>query len=134
MTAAVIGTALPAQEILTTTTMIVGAALASRDFEGVHHDRDAAQASGMADVFINILATNGLVVRYVTDWAGVDAVVERSSIRLGVPHFAGETLTLSGEITAADEDGTVEISVRGRNVRGDHVSGSVRVNLPQDPT
>ena len=50
--------------------LVVGGALASRDYMPVHHDKAAAQAQGMQDVFMNILTTNGLVGRYVTDWAG----------------------------------------------------------------
>jgi hypothetical protein len=124
-----VGEVLPEMAIEVTPTVIIGAALASRDFERVHHDRDHAQASGMRDIFLNILATNGFVVRYVTDWAGPDAIVRHSDIRLGVPHFAGETLTLSGVVSAVADDGVVEISVRGRNRLGDHVTGTVAVDV-----
>jgi acyl dehydratase len=108
--------------------VIIGAALASRDFEPVHHDRDAAQASGLPDIFLNILATNGFVVRYVTDWAGPEAIVQRSDIRLGVPHVAGETLRLTGTVTRRD-GAIVDVAVRGRNTTGDHVTGTVTVDL-----
>ena len=107
-------------------TVVIAAALASRDFERVHHDRSFAQASGMPDIFLNILATNGFVVRYVTDWAGPEAVVRSSNIRLGVPHYAGDTLHLTGEITAIDGD-QVTVSVTGRNTTGNHVTGTVVV-------
>jgi hypothetical protein len=123
------GTALPELALDISATVIIGAALASRDFERVHHDRAFAQASGMPDIFLNILATNGFVVRYVTDWAGPDAIVKQSSIRLGVPHYAGQTLTLTGTVMAVRDDGDVEIAVRGRNATGDHVTGTVTVNL-----
>ena len=125
-----VGDTLPARPVEVSATMIVSAALASRDLEPVHHDRDAANASGMKDIFLNILATNGLVIRYVTDWSGPDAVVRKSSIRLGVPHFAGETLTLTGSVSDVAPDGNVTIDVRGANVRGDHVTGTVTINLP----
>ena len=123
------GTALPELALDISATVIIGAALASRDFERVHHDRAFAQASGVPDIFLNILATNGFVVRYVTDWAGPDAIVKQSSIRLGVPHYAGQTLTLTGTVMAVRDDGDVEIAVRGRNATGDHVTGTVTVNL-----
>ena len=125
-----VGDALPETPLEISATFIVSAALASRDFEPVHHDRAAANASGMQDVFLNILASNGLVVRYVTDWTGPDAIVRKSSIRLGVPHFAGETLTLTGSVAAVHDSGDVEIAVRGTNLRGEHVTGTVTVNLP----
>ena len=124
------GEALPEWPLDVSATLIVSAALASRDFEPVHHDREAANASGMKDVFLNILATNGLAQRYVTDWSGADAIVRSSSIRLGVPHFAGERLTFTGTVESVEDNGDVEIAVRGRNLRGDHCTGKVVVNLP----
>ena len=124
------GAELPELALEITPSVVIGAALASRDFERVHHDRAAAEASGMRDIFLNILATNGFVVRYVTDWGGPDTIVKQSSIRLGVPHFAGMTLTFTGSVTSVGEDGDVEIAVRGRNSTGDHVTGTVVVNLP----
>ena len=41
--------------------------------------RPPRRPQGMQDVFMNILTTNGLVGRYVTDWAGPDARVRRAS-------------------------------------------------------
>jgi acyl dehydratase len=123
------GDQLPEVALEITPTVIIAAALASRDFERVHHDRTYAEASGMKDIFLNILATNGFVVRYVTDWAGAHAVVKQSSIRLGVPHYAGETLTLTGSVEEVAADGDVRIAVRGRNALGDHVTGTVTVQL-----
>jgi acyl dehydratase len=123
------GDQLPELALEITPTVIIAAALASRDFERVHHDRTYAEGNGMRDIFLNILATNGFVVRYVTDWAGAQAVVKQSSIRLGVPHYAGETLTLTGSVEEVAADGDVRIAVRGRNALGDHVTGTVTVQL-----
>ena len=121
-----VGEALPPLDLDITPTVVIAAALASRDFERVHHDRTYAQSSGMKDVFLNILATNGFVVRYVTDWAGPQAVVKQSNIRLGVPHYAGETLHLSGSVEAVEGD-ELSIAVTGRNALGNHVTGTVTV-------
>ena len=57
-------------EIPVTTTVIVAGAIASRDFMPVHHDRDFANRQGSPNMFMNILTTNGLCVRFLTDWAG----------------------------------------------------------------
>lgn len=122
-----VGTALPPLDLEITPTVVISAALASRDFERVHHDRNFAQASGMKDIFLNILATNGFVIRYVTDWAGPEAVVKQSSIRLGVPHYAGETLKLRGTVEAVSEEGDVSVAVTGSNSIGDHVTGTVTI-------
>ena len=127
-----VGTPLPELPVPVTTTMIVAGALASRDFTPLHHDKGAAQAGGMQDVFMNILTTNGLVGRYVTDWAGPDAVLHRVAIKLGAPNLPGDTMKLSGTVRAKDEEkGVVEIQIAGTNSWGDHVTGTVTVALPR---
>ena len=126
------GEALPELDIPLTATLIVGGALASRDFTPVHHDRSAAQAQGMGDVFMNILTTNGLVGRYVTDWAGPDALVKGVAIKLGGPNLPGDTMRLTGSVTGVDGgSGEVEVTVSGKNAWGSHVDGTVRVALPR---
>jgi hypothetical protein len=92
----------------------------------VHHDRDRATTGGAKDIFLNILTTTGLVERYVGAWAGPDASFRAISIRLGVPCHAGETLTLTGEVTADDGAERV-VSVIGRCGLGDHVTATVRL-------
>jgi len=117
--------ALPDRVIDVTPTFVIASALATRDFQDVHHDRDRAVARGARDIFVNILTTTGLVQRYVSAWAP-DAVVRAVSIRLGAPCHAGETLTLSGQATAADRDEQV-VAVTGRCSLGDHVTATVRI-------
>ena len=120
---------LPDRVIEVTPTFVVSSALATRDFYDVHHDRDRAQAQGAKDIFVNILTTIGLVQRYVCDWAP-DAVVRAISIRLGVPCHAGDTLTLTGQVT--EDDGAEQVvSVTGRCGLGDHVTGTVRIERPR---
>jgi acyl dehydratase len=120
------GLALPELVIDVTPTFVIASALATRDFQDVHHDRDRAVAGGARDIFLNILTTTGLVQRYVCDWAGPDAVVRAISIRLGVPCHAGDTLTLTGQVTASEGAEQV-VSVAGRCRLGDHVTGTVRI-------
>lgn len=128
------GTSLPALELEVSATLIVSGALASRDFQDVHHDAALARLRGSKDIFMNILTTNGLVCRYVTDWAGPAAVLAGTSIRLGVPNYAGDRLVLTGEVASLElgdrGDRIVEVAVIGRNSLGDHVTGTVRLRLP----
>ena len=125
-----VGDSLPELAIPITSSLVVGGALASRDFTPVHHDRAAAQAAGLGDVFMNILTSNGLVGRYVTDWAGPNATIRNVKIKLGAPNLPGDTMTLSGTISdVAGEEVTVEVA--GKNSWGNHVTGSVRVMLPR---
>jgi acyl dehydratase len=124
------GDTLPELKIPLTTSLIVSGAVVSRDFTPVHHDKAAAQASGMPDVFMNILTTNGLVGRYVTDWAGPDAKIKNVKIKLGTPNTAGDTMTLTGSV--ADKNGDeITLDISGKNSWGEHVGATVRVALPQ---
>ncbi len=129
-----VGAALPELVVGLTRTLIVATAIASRDYQDVHHDPELAQQRGSRDVFMNILSTNGFCGRFVTDWAGPDAILTDVRIRLGVPNYAGDTMTLTGAVTAVDAaTGAVEVGLRGTNSLGDHVTGTVRLLLPLAP-
>ena len=125
-----VGDELPTLVIPLTRTLIVATAIASRDYQDVHHDPGLAQERGSPDIFMNILSTNGFVGRFVTDWAGPDAVLESVKIRLGAPNHPGDTMTRTGRVTEK-RDGVVEVAVRGANDIGDHVTGTVALELPR---
>lgn len=115
-----VGTKLPELSIYGDPTFIVSTAIATRDYQDVHHDRDKAQAKGSKDIFVNILTDTGLVGRYVTDWAGPNAIIKSIKLRLGVPWYAYDTITFRGEVTAVEGD-LVTLKVVGSNSLGDHV-------------
>jgi len=123
------GELLPDLVIEASTTFVVSSALATRDFQDVHHDRDLAVARGSRDIFVNILTSTGLVQRFVSGWAGPGAVIRSIAIRLGAPCYAGDTLTFTGWAGPA-ADGERTVTVTGRCGAGDHVTGTVRVWLP----
>ena len=124
-----VGDELPVFELNVTSTVIVAGAIASRDFMPAHHDSVFARAQGAPDLFMNILTTNGYVARYVTDWAGPEALLRCVDIRLGAPNYPGDTMVLSGTVTEK-RDGLVTVAVRGANKLGDHVTGQVELALP----
>ncbi len=124
-----VGDQLTTLEIPLTRTLIMATAIASRDYQDVHHDPGLAMERGSPDTFMNILTTNGFVGRFITDWAGPDALLRSVKFRLGVPNYPGDTMVMTGEIISK-EDGIVEVSVRGANSIGDHVVGTVTVELP----
>ncbi|MFF3963419.1 MaoC family dehydratase [Streptomyces griseorubiginosus] len=122
------GDALPPLEIPITRTLIVAGAIASRDYQDVHHDPEAARAKGSPDVFMNILTTNGLVGRYLTDHFGPHAVLRKVAIRLGVPNYPGDTMVLTGTVEALEGD-LATVRVVGANGLGHHVTGTVTLAL-----
>lgn len=126
-----VGDKLPELSVPLTRTLIIATAIASRDYQDVHHDPDLARMRGSKDIFMNILTTNGFVGRFITDWAGPDAILKRVAIRLGAPNYPGDTMVLSGEVVSKhDAERAVEVAVRGTNSLGDHVVGTVKVVLP----
>ena len=127
------GDELPAFELPVTSTVIVAGAIASRDFMPVHHDPDYARAQGAPHMFMNILTTNGYVARFVSDWAGPEAMLRRIAIRLGSPAIPGQPLRFSGRVSSVRDEGderVLEVAVRAANDLGDHATGSVVVTLP----
>ncbi len=128
-----VGDELPSFELNVTSTMIVAGAIASRDFMPAHHDPVFAKAQGAPDTFMNILTTNGYVARYVTDWAGPEAMLTSIKVRLGAPAVPGKPLRFSGRVAAKSDAGgacVLELAVRAANDLGDHAIGTVTLSLP----
>ncbi len=123
------GDVLPPLEIEVTRTLIVAGALASRDYQDVHHDPELARQKGSPDIFMNILTTNGLVGRYLTDRFGPTTVLRKVAIRLGAPNHPGDTMVLRGRVEEVDGD-TVVVRVTGDNGVGRHVTGTVTLTVP----
>src|SRR5215472_6357400 len=128
-----VGDELPRFELPVTSTVIVAGAIASRDFMPAHHDPAFAKGQGAPDIFMNILTTNGYVVRYVTDWSGHQAMLKSIKIRLGAPAVPGKPLRFSGRVAGRSEAGgecLLELAVRVANDLGDHATGTVTLSLP----
>ena len=137
--AVAVGDGLPTLVLPITRTLIVSGAIASRDYQDVHHDSVLAKERGSKDIFMNILTTNGLVGRYVTDWSGPRSRLSEVNIRLGAPNYPDCTMTLTGSVvekgslTDDGHYGVVTVSIRGANDQGDHVTGTVTLLLPVEP-
>jgi acyl dehydratase len=128
-----VGDELPLFELPVTSTVIVAGAIASRDFMPAHHDAEFARGQGAPDLFMNILTTNGYVARFVTDWAGPEAMLRKIAIRLGAPAVPGKPLRFTGQVTRTATEGdecVIEVAVRAANDLGDHATGSVVLTLP----
>lgn len=127
------GEKLPDFDLNVTATVVVAGAIASCDFMPVHHDAEYAKSQGAPDIFMNILTTNGYVSRFVTDWAGPEAMLRKIDIRLGAPAVPGKVLHFTGQV-ASDrvEDGErrLAVAVRAANDLGDHATGTVELTLP----
>ena len=128
-----VGDPIAPMTIAVTATVVVAGAIATRDFMPVHHDRDYAATQGSPNIFMNIITDNGYCSRFLTDWAGPEAMVRKVAIRLGVPAYAGSKLEFTGSVTGKSEqdgEGLVEVELRATNDQGDHLSGTAVIGLP----
>lgn len=125
------GEALPELAIPITVQLITSGAIATRDYFPGHHDKDAARELGSPHVFMNILTTSGLAQRFVEEWAGPGACFKDLQIKLGAPNYPGDTMTFTGEVSSRDEASrTVQVSLKGKNSMGNHVTGMATLVLP----
>ena len=128
-----VGDAVTPLKLDLTATFVVAGAVATRDFMPVHHDRDYAASQGSPNIFLNIMSDNGFCSRFLTDWAGPEAMVKKIAIRLGVPAYAGSKLEYTGAVTGKSQvgdEGIVEVELRATNDQGDHLSGTAVISLP----
>ncbi len=128
-----VGDELPPFSLPVTSTVIVSGAIASRDFMPAHHDGEFARSQGAPDMFMNILTTNGYVSRFISDWAGPEAMIRKIAIRLGAPAVPGQPLRFGGTVTHVFTEASecvIEVAVRAANDMGDHATGTVVVTVP----
>jgi acyl dehydratase len=88
---------------------------ASGDFHPVHYDVPYARDAGNPDAFAQGMLTAGFGASLVADWFGL-ANVNRYSVRFQARVFPGETVTVTGEVSAVEE------TDRGVSVEADIVA------------
>jgi acyl dehydratase len=126
-----VGAELPSLSVPVTVALITGGAIATRDYFPGHYDLQAARELGSPHIFMNILTTNGLVQRFIDEWSGPQGRLCDLKIKLGAPNYPGDAMTISGAVTGKREsDRSVEVTLKGVNSMGNHVTGTVRVRLP----
>ena len=127
-----VGASLPQVRIDFPLTRVVAGALATRDYQPVHHDVDLARRNQTATVFTNTHTTAGCLERLALQWAGPDAFLRRLALRLGAPNHAGDTLLLDASVSAIDlTQRRVTLAAVGRNSLGEHVTAELVVQFPE---
>lgn len=127
-----VGQALPPLIIDVTRTLIIAGALATRDPQDVHHDSVLAVRRGFRDIFLNNFTTLAIVSRYVSDWAGPNAVVRGFGFRLQKPQYPDEPLRLSGSITGVERKAgqtALTLAITGTNADGVHIATTFDIDL-----
>ncbi len=99
-----VGQMLPELRLSVTATGIVAAAMASRDYSPLHHDRHYVdEVGGHPDIFANTPHQAALFERYLFDWAGGEARIARMRFSMHKPLYAGSEIVIGGEVADVDE-------------------------------
>jgi len=127
------GEELPAYTRPITTTTVVSCAIASRDFLGLHHDREVAQQAGLKDIFVNTPTFYGLAGKYLTDWTGPEGELKEVSLRLMLPCFPGDTMTIKGKVArkyAEGDEHLLDLEFTLEVEAGTNCKGRATIALP----
>jgi hypothetical protein len=92
------------EELDVTALGIVMGASANRVWTPAHVDRDAANAAGIADVFLDTSTQLGLLSGVAERAVGPDARPGRLSLRMRRPILPGQRLRMEAAVTAVDAD------------------------------
>ena len=104
-----VGQELPSFQVPVTVTSVMATALATRDYQPVHHDLEKVKSLGNETVFTNTHTTAAYLEKLVMQWAGPDAFLKSLKLRLGVPNYAGDEIEfLTAGQAVAQHLGVVE--------------------------
>ncbi len=125
------GDKLPPLHVQITAAHVVGSAIASRDWQPQHHDRDHAVRAKLPDIILNTPSQLGWFCRYATDWCGPHGRVGRTKLEMRRPICPGDALAFGGVVEWAGDDSSsgrwIELSLT--MARGPEVVSSARLML-----
>jgi acyl dehydratase len=125
---------LPPRRIEITTKSVIMGAVASRDWQPLHHDVVWARSQGnLPDIILNNYTQAGLISCYVTDWSGPAARIGRLRFSMRSPICPGDVLVISGVIQEIEQQAEliwVVIAVALAVSERVATTSTVRVALP----
>ena len=117
-------------------THFVRYAVASGDFNPMHHDDTVATSIGNPSVFGHGMLTAGLMARVLKDWFG-PAALRRFQVRFSKQVWPGETLSCTATVTGlrdAEESGVGLVDVECQVVNQDgeaKLTGTATAAVPR---
>ena len=127
------GDELPPVVVQLTVTRMVQMAYVSRDFNPVHHDLEYARANGAPHMFVQWACYAGLFGRFLAEWAGPLAWIQRISFHMQQMACAGDGIVISGMVAKVREEAgqrLAEITMKIATEKGTTTPGSAIVRLP----
>ena len=119
------------EELDVTALAIVKGASANRVWVAAHIDRDAAQAAGVPDLFVDTATQVGLLTGVATRAAGADARPGRASLRMRRPLCPGDHLRMQARVVdeAVDEVGVRWCTVDVQGLVGEVVHSTLTARV-----
>lgn len=123
---------------VTATTVVLGA-LASRDWQPMHHDKDfAVERNGVRNIFLNTPNQAAWFERYMTDWTGPKGRLGKMTFRMRNSVFPGDRMVFSGTVSKVERDaagcGWAEVAVELKVGERVCTTCNVRIAIPVDPS
>jgi acyl dehydratase len=109
--AVVVGEQLPALEDEITYRRVIMNPGATWDYFPGHYDPEYARSQGQPTIYANSLHLFGLLDRAATQWAGPGSFLVRRAVRLQQSMYAGDTVTVTGSVTAKREPDLVDLDL-----------------------
>jgi hydroxyacyl-ACP dehydratase HTD2-like protein with hotdog domain len=132
------GTALEAMAYPTSTVQVFRYSAATWNTHRIHYDREYALAEGYPDVLVQSHLHGAFLARYATGWAREEGRLTQLALRVRRYAVAGETLTVTGVVTAVSRltPERAEVTLSLAETRGSDgetcVSGEARIEVPAD--
>jgi hypothetical protein len=105
---------------------------ANRDLSSIHHDNDAAVATGAPGVYMNTYFIMGMIERLVREWMGLQGQIKKiGPLRMKMFNCVGNTVVFTGKVRQKnEEDHLVVLDIRSETLKGETVSAEATVSLP----
>ncbi len=104
----------------------------NRDLSSLHHDRDAAVATGAKDVYANTYFIMGMIERMVREWMGLKGFVKKiGPLQMKTFNCVGSMISFKGkivEIVPEDKAVVLDISAKVNDI--ETVASKVTLILP----
>jgi len=126
-----IGDTLPELRVTMTAQKIISAAAATRDWQPIHHDHEIAIKSGLRGIILNAPSQAGWISKYITDWAGPKAQIQRLAFKMKDSLCPGDEMVINGEVNNKEEiaGSTFQITVNAAISAGEKIKTSATVQF-----
>jgi len=106
---------------------------ANRDLSSIHHDTEAAVATGAPGVYMNTYFIMGMIERLVREWMGLQGQIKKiGPLRMKMFNCVGDTVVFRGKVRQKNEENhLVVLDIQSETRNGETVTAEATVCLPR---